>query len=220
MPDPTLLEKPAYPVIFIVILSLVFVGALAAMYRLNEAKIDRQRQEAYERSILSLCADSIAAFSGETAQQIMDDYPISFGIHIKELPSNAYPRKAFEVKAGDRSIGFVFDITGKGLWGTMRALLATTSDKRRIIGIGIYEQMETPGLGARIEESWFSGQFRGKTIISDGKPAVMSLIPEEQEPTDARQINQVTGATITSNAVLQMLQTEMGIIMNNGKDMP
>ena len=47
MPESALLEKPAFPVIFIVVLSLVFVGVLAFVYRLNEPGIEKQKQEAY-----------------------------------------------------------------------------------------------------------------------------------------------------------------------------
>ncbi|MBW6514380.1 MAG: FMN-binding protein [Candidatus Syntrophosphaera sp.] len=214
MAEQGFMERPVYPVLFIIALSLVFVGILAAMYRMNEPGIEKQKLEAYEKSILSLCADSLASATGISTPEIMAAYPQSFADYIKPLPEGAYPRRAFEVKFGDRILAYVFDITGKGLWGTMRALIATTPAKDTIIGINVYEQLETPGLGARIEESWFTGQFEQKTVLDNGVPVDFELIPEGQSAAEPNQIRQVTGATITSKAVLTMLQNELRLILD------
>lgn len=212
MPESAWLEKPAYPVVFVILLSLVFVGVLALVYRLNEPGIQKQTQEAYERAILGLCVDSLAALSGKTAGQIQAEYPRSFNEYVRALPAGNYPRKAFEVRYGGRLLAYIFDITGKGLWGTMRALAATDQGKTTVLGVNIYEQMETPGLGARIGEDWFTGQFKRKAILVNGVPVKFTLIPEGQAASDPTQVRQVTGATITSNAVIKMLQTELALI--------
>ena len=212
MPESALLEKPAFPVIFIVVLSLVFVGVLAFVYRLNEPGIEKQKQEAYERTVLSLCADSLASLTGKTAEQIQSEYPKSFRDYVKILPDGSFPRKAFEVRFKGRLLAYVFDITGKGLWGTMRALVATDSAKTTVLGINVYDQVETPGLGARIGEDWFTSQFKRKAIMVNGVPVKFTLIPEGQAPTDPTQVRQVTGASITSNAVIHMLQSELAMI--------
>jgi len=205
-------DYPAYPVLFVIVLSLVFVGALAALYRLNEAGIETRKRETYERAILALCADSLALTTGRQAAEIKADYPASFNTYIKELPRGRFPRRTYSVRAGDTQLAWVFDINGKGLWGTMNALVATTMDKSRLIGIDIYQQVETPGLGSRITEDWFTGQFRRKSVIRQGQPINLELIPEGQEPQSPIQIRQVTGATVTSRAVLAMLRDELLLI--------
>lgn len=210
--------KIIWPVAFILILSVVFVGLLAVLFRLNEPRIEDNKRQTYERSILALCADSLAKAAGKTAADIEQGYPDSFKEYISPLPEAAFSRPAFEARIADRLIAYVFDIPGKGLWGTMRALVATTPDKSTIIGINIYDQVETPGLGARIEENWFTGQFRQKTVIQDGKPVQFTLIPEGQEAADPTQVRQVTGATITSSAVIKMLQEELGAISSRSAE--
>lgn len=214
MGEKRFMESPVYPVIFIIVLSLFFVGILASLYRLNEPGIEKQKREVYEKTILGLCADSLASVTGRSSNEILAAYPDSFQEYIKPLPEGTFPRQAFEVKYQDLLVAYVFDITGKGLWGTMRALIATTPTKETIIGINVYEQMETPGLGARIEESWFTEQFSQKTVVDKGSPVNFELIPEGQAAVNPSQIRQVTGATITSKAVISMLQKELFLIID------
>jgi Na+-transporting NADH:ubiquinone oxidoreductase subunit C len=115
----------------------------------------------------------------------------------------------FEVSLPDgKVIGYCFDITGSGLWGTMKGLLAVTPDLHQIINYTIYEQMETPGLGARVEEPWFKKQFSGKPTQLSGKTSDFILVPEEA-PINATQVKQITGATITSASVLKMLKAAL-----------
>ena len=103
------------------------------------------------------------------------------------------------------------------MWGTMKALVSTTTDLTTIIDFAIVDQMETPGLGARIEEEWFLSQFRGKKIIqrpddADDVTIPYEFIAETLSPENDLQLRRVTGATITSDSVLRMLRTEFNYI--------
>jgi len=162
--------------------------------------------------ILALCADSLAAVSGQSVDEIIASYPDSYNNFVKPMDEGSQPRRAYAVNHQERLLAWVFDIGGKGLWGSIRALVATTPEADRIIALAIYEQMETPGLGARIGEPKFLGQFRRKLVIQEGKAVDFELIPEDQSPTADNQVNQVTGATITSNSVLKMLREEISLI--------
>lgn len=215
MPEQDFMEKPWYPVIFVIIISLIFIGVLATMYRYSEKGIEKLKKESYELAILGLCADTLSALSGKTPDAINAAYPSSFVEYFREMKTDAWPRRTFEVRFNDETIAYVFDVTGKGLWGTMRALVATDLTRETLLGLNVYDQMETPGLGSRIEEDWFTSQFKQKRAWQDGKPTKYILIPEGQQPIDAQQIKQVTGATITSRAVLLMLQDELTAIMKS-----
>ena len=57
-------------------------------------------------------------------------------------------------------------------------------------GVAIVSQNETPGLGARIEEAWFTAQFQGKR-------APFSMVEEGTADAD-NEIDAITGATRTS----------------------
>ena len=62
----------------------------------------------------------------------------------------------------------------------------------KLSGVAIVSQNETPGLGARIEEPWFTAQFAGKQgpfrLVEEGTAAA----PDE--------IDAITGATRTSES--------------------
>lgn len=74
-----------------------------------------------------------------------------------------------------------------------------------ITGVKILFQQETPGLGAKSVEihrgesgPWFTGQFRGKSIMDDIKIAK-----------DGGSIDAITGATITSRTITDSINREV-----------
>ena len=101
-------------------------------------------------------------------------------------------------------LGYCFPISGSGLWGTIQALLAVTPDFGKIINLEIIIQNETPGLGGRITENWFKDQFKGKIMIDNNIISNFVLIPENDTSGEI-EINQITGATVSSKAVVDMI---------------
>jgi Na+-transporting NADH:ubiquinone oxidoreductase subunit C len=71
-------------------------------------------------------------------------------------------------------------------------MVGFTEDATTLSGVSIVSQNETPGLGARIEEAWFTDQFADRqgpfTMVEEGT----SDAPNE--------IDAITGATRTSEA--------------------
>lgn len=201
-------ETMIYPIVFMIILSLVFVGILAVLYRSSEKRIDTYKRESYQKLVLSLCASSISQATGINAEEIINRYPQSYEEYVKEAPLKGQDRPSFAVSIKDSVVVRCVDIPGKGLWGSMRGLVAMSPDLSEIRDLSIYEQMETPGLGARISEDWFQAQFRSLSVIQAGKFVDLELVSEKQTPSPG-QINQVTGATITSVSVLKMLRDQL-----------
>ena len=71
---------------------------------------------------------------------------------------------------------------------------------------------ETPGLGAEIKESWFSAPFIGKTIYDEtGQLVSVNVIKGSAEPSNPHEVDGITGGTITSNGVDEMLERTFGI---------
>jgi Na+-transporting NADH:ubiquinone oxidoreductase subunit C len=93
----------------------------------------------------------------------------------------------------------VFIRSGPGLWGEITAAVGFDTELASLTGVDFLKQSETPGLGARISEKWFTEQFRGKkgpfTTVGEGEPASES------------QFDAITGASITSNAVMSILNS-------------
>lgn len=206
-------DSNIYPVLFMLIITIVFVGVLSGFYRSTEKKVETYKRQTYQMQILSLFADTLSAVTGIDKAKLMDINNLrdNYKQYIveKKLPQTsgvAINPQYYEASAGQGNVlGYCFDVTGSGLWGTMRGLLAVTPDFSKIINFVIYDQMETPGLGARVEEPWFKAQFANKTLISNNAITSFSLVPEEAQAS-ATQIKQITGATITSTSVLKIIR--------------
>lgn len=209
-------ETVFYPVVFMLLICIVFVGVLAVMFRSSEPKIKAYQKDSYQRMILELFAPDLASLSSDTPETILASYPESYNSYIKAIQLPGIERQSFQAAYGDSLLGYCFDIGGKGLWGSMRALVALTPDLKKMKGMLIYDQMETPGLGARISEAWFLDQFKNLPVIdlNTGQVQRFELIPEGKRSESNHQIMQVTGATITTNSVIKMISDEINYIHN------
>ena len=88
-------------------------------------------------------------------------------------------------------------------FGRHTALIAYTPDYEQIINVAIINQSETPGLGARITEPWFTEQFANKLIADK-----YDMLAENAENVSDLQVRQITGATLSSKAVVSMITEE------------
>jgi Na+-transporting NADH:ubiquinone oxidoreductase subunit C len=207
------LDSPFYPIVFMLVITVVFVGILAVLYRSTEKGIEAYKQQSYQLQILSLFADTLSTVTKQKPAAFLDRITIKPNfekfVQTKKLPlkeNNVIGKEYYAISDGKgKLIGNCFDITGSGLWGTMRGLLALTPDFKTIINFAIYDQMETPGLGARVEEDWFKQQFGGKPFSTGDKIISFALIPEAATAGNA-EVRQITGATITSSSVLKMIK--------------
>jgi len=123
----------------------------------------------------------------------------------------AYPLYLYKEKG--EVIAYSFPIVGKGLWSTIYGYLALEADGIFIRGITFYKHGETPGLGAEIEKQWFQDNFKGKSIwdVQTGKLVPPILLKGKvadliQDETRRKYyVDGITGATMTSKGVTQML---------------
>lgn len=93
-------------------------------------------------------------------------------------------------------IGYSFIATGSGYGGDITLLVGVNSDENLTIkGVSVLSHSETPGLGSRITNDDFISQFNNIPLES------IKLRPEGE-------IDAITGATISSNAVVNAVYTE------------
>ena len=118
-------------------------------------------------------------------------------------------RLALYVCNVDGETKYVIPVYGMGLWGGISGYIAVNADKQTVYGAYFNHEGETAGLGAEIKDSraW-QDQFKGKHIFAAGKPDVALSVVKKSEVTDpTTQCDAVTGATLTSNGVSDMLHT-------------
>jgi len=96
----------------------------------------------------------------------------------------------YTVLAGGEPIGHAFMAQGRGYGGTIDILIGLKPDNKSLQGIKIITQQETPGLGAKIINTSFLDQFNGVGVN------------EVELSRDGGKIDAITGATISSTAVV------------------
>ncbi|KAB2843812.1 MAG: FMN-binding protein [Melioribacteraceae bacterium] len=96
-------------------------------------------------------------------------------------------------------IGFALPYEGNGFQGKVRLMVGLNNDLNEVIGLQVLEQLETPGLGTKITEEPFLKQFLNLSTL----PQVDWV--KGAPPSNPNEIQTITGATISSKAVVTIL---------------
>ena len=110
---------------------------------------------------------------------------------------------AYRVAQDNKVAGWVVKADGQGYGDKLELLIGTDADVQKITGLFVLEQKETPGLGNRISEPQWRGQFAGK---STNTPLEV-VKGQGQGPAT---IDAITGATISSRSVTNIVNTTIG----------
>jgi len=137
---------------------------------------------------------------------------ISFVIPGTVTSVKLYEEEKFTVYAGQdgegMALGYAVYASGTGFQDIIKLMFGTDPAIQRLNSLTILEQKETPGLGAKITDALAFLRFWEKKDLSRPltlrKPAVDS--PEKLATSE---INTITGATISSQKVLQMVNLSL-----------
>jgi len=113
----------------------------------------------------------------------------------------------FNVKDKKGSLlGYAFLAKGNGYQGAIEIMAGIKSDLKTLAGIEILESQETPGLGQEIASDKFGSQFKGLEVA----PEIIYV--KNVEPSKPNEIQAITGATISSRAVVTILNEKIEVI--------
>jgi len=107
----------------------------------------------------------------------------------------------------------VLPIYGKGLWSTLYGFIAVSTDATSVEGITFYQHGETPGLGAEIENTKWQDGWKGKQLKDENGEIAIEVIKgtvNSESATAKYQVDGLSGATITSSGVSQLVRYWMG----------
>ena len=115
--------------------------------------------------------------------------------------------KALFVATIDGATKYVLPLKGQGLWGGIWGYIALDDDKNTVYGINFGHESETPGLGGEIVTEYFRSRFFGKHIKdAEGKVKSIAVLKAGKKDEAGReQVDAISGATITSTGVDEML---------------
>ena len=104
---------------------------------------------------------------------------------------------------------YVIPVYGTGLWGAIWGYVALNDDKDTVYGTYFSHASETPGLGAEIATEHFQNEFKDKDVL-DGDAIGLDVVKNGKVDKPEFQVDGISGGTITSVAVGQMLKNCMG----------
>jgi len=154
--------------------------ALSYVNTLTEPIVIRQEQENKLNSFKEVYpgADSVkdesATYLKETEGQIITEVNVAY--------------------SGTQAVGVIYTVEPKGYAGAVRTLVGFDIAAKNITAIKVISQKETPGLGAKASESFFTERFQEKSAENP-----VEIV--KQEPAKGNQVLAITAATITSRAV-------------------
>ena len=179
-----------YSAILVVIVAflLAFVSQALKSRQETNVVLDVKKQILYSLNIRDL-NDQVAE---ETYDKVVRDSTVAdLPLYVCDID-------------GERK--YVVPLKGMGLWGGISGYISIDADKSTVYGAYFNHESETAGLGAEIKDSrsW-QEKFLGKKLFKDGEPGIALSI--EKKVTDPiTQVDGVTGATLTSNGVRDMLK--------------
>lgn len=195
----------AYSCAMVVIVAflLAFVSStLKARQDVNVA-LDKKKQILAALNIRDL-SDSEAEAKYSEVVLDNDNNKQAFLLNSGDYKAGTY--KEYECQVGGEK-KYVVPVYGMGLWGAIWGYVAVNADGNTVYGAYFNHDSETAGLGAEIKDSkaW-QDKFIGKKIYSsDGTPALKVVKSSELKNAES-EVDGITGATLTSNGVSDMLQ--------------
>lgn len=198
------MNEKLYSVLFVFILTTVFVLCLAGINALASGTIERNERLEFQRSLIYVFELWEGADSppDEEVQKL-------YSSRIKEVEG----AQTVYVVEKDGTREFAFTVQSAGLWGTITALVAVDESGSRITGIDFINHSETPGLGGRIDEESFKEQFRGELISSDSSARVAVVSGQDTGSRDDSKVDAITGATRTSESIQTLLNKAVNTVL-------
>lgn len=128
---------------------------------------------------------------------------------VRRVPNHAV---VYLIKDGDEVTGFVLPISGYGLWSTLYGYLAIEADLQTVKGITFYSHKETPGLGGEVDNLRWKALWPGRQVF-DAKGEPQLRVKKGRAGSveeDPFHVDGLSGATLTSNGVTNMLKFWLG----------
>ncbi|MCK4846894.1 MAG: FMN-binding protein [Deltaproteobacteria bacterium] len=174
--------------------AVVMGGVLAGFYKFVEPKIEENRLIEEKLAIMAV------------VDGIVDYEIIEVEIEGKKGPEILQLFRG--VDGEGKLVGYAFLAKGPGFAGIISMMVGLKVDLKHLSGMKVLEQIETPGLGNKIVEEKFDGQFRGLAI----EPKIEYI--KNKKPFKPNQIQAITGATISCVAVVDALNNRIVIVLD------
>ena len=194
-----LLKERAFTVFFMIAVTFVAITLVGIVDIVTAESVERNRGLFLRQAV----SDAFGITQHDSIQDLLDWYD-EYVTEVRDedgAPDHFWVRN----EAGEENLVLVY--RGSGLWGGITAFVGFEADGKTIRGVNFQDHVETPGLGARIDERWFRGQFVGKS----GRFKELRPEPSDKDNItgDNNAFHQVTGATITSDSIRTIMNRSL-----------
>ncbi len=187
-----------YSAVLVIIVAFLLAFVFQALKPMQDANValDVKKQILYSLNIRGLDGEEAEAKYKEVVKE--------------EIEAEGLKYFACEI---DGQPKYVFPLKGMGLWGGISGFLSVNDDLNTVYGAYFNHESETAGLGAEIKDSQaWQEKFQGKKIFDANGEVALSVVKKVDNPDT--QVDCITGATLTSNGVSDMLRDCMKQYMN------
>ncbi|EAR08426.1 Na(+)-translocating NADH-quinone reductase subunit C [Reinekea blandensis] len=151
--------------------------------------------------------DPVKAASDPTITQTLGTSDDIASIKRRETYTEVYLVRGGE---GDLQT-LILPIRGYGLWSTLWGFIALEEDLNTVVGLGFYSHAETPGLGGEVDNPKWKSQWPGKKVYDESGDVEITVTKGGQaDPQDPYEIDGLSGATLTTNGVDNLVKFWMG----------
>jgi len=191
-------ESPVRLIGSLTLLSTFCSALLVLTYTLTRPVIETSKARALEQAIRSIIPQT----------ERIQHFTLIGGILTDEA-AGKNDLRVFEGKVNERSAGFVVEARGSGFQDKIVLLYGYDPFKQTLLGIHILESKETPGLGDKIaKDSTFLNSFKNRKLDRTDTGGLIPLtIVQPGRNKKAQEIDGITGATISSRAVVAIINS-------------
>ncbi len=192
------------PVVAIGIITLLAGAALSGVFTLTKDTIEEQKLAANTESYKAVCPDAVSFEPSEAAKSFIEE--LDGGVYGSGF-GKVYINGAVVGRGADGSVvGYVISVTtAEGNDGNITLSVGISADGV-VNGIAFTELNETPGMGMRCGEPEFMSQFEGKEVSK------FTLV--KSGAASDGEIDAITGATVTSKAVVNAVNAGVDFYAN------
>lgn len=180
----------------VMVLTLITAGAglvLSLVEAMTREPIAEQRRQETLRALRTV----LPAFDNEPDQDIVT---LVVGTDRK---GNAVERTFFRGRQQGKFSGVAFAVAAPDGYSGRIDVMVGIDPQGVLHNIAVLRHAETPGLGDKIEDDWFRGQFVGKMLQN----------ADWRVKKDGGEFDQITGATISARAVVGAVRSGLEFYM-------
>lgn len=192
-----------YPIIFMTLITVVYVAVLSTFNFITADTISFNKESDLRYKILYIFDILPEEENAVEVEKVFNERVVQ-----KQFKENL----GYALLENGKETAYAIPFDGAGLWGLVTGYMGLNQDYTKIIGIEFVTQSETPGLGGRISEEFYKKQFRNIDISTSSQGNYIISSPALNSNVDA-----IAGATLTSMAVVKLLNEDLTSFLDGGR---